>query len=118
MKQYSGICLLASLIWATAAAAAEPIRSTGDPDLPADLVASWGPQTNFFLQRGFTIIEWPAAQVILREGLCAGGKQYHTGWLTMYLRDGRRYLVRPPALDDFLAFMRENSLDASGFAPE
>lgn len=98
-------------------AAGRALPST-DPGIPAAVVESWGMQAQFFRSRRFEMVSWEEAQKVLLARECIGGKQYHTGWITIYARDGKRYLVKPPATDDLFSFFRRSGLKGDGFAPE
>ena len=88
------------------------------PPPPADVVESWGRQRDFFLEGGFEILSWEDAKALLLERTYTGGKQYHTGWLTIYTCDGRRVVTKQPEIDAFERFMRERSLPTTGFGTE
>jgi hypothetical protein len=51
-----------------------------------------GDQRDYFKKNGFAVIEWKDAEVILTNKNLKGGKQYHTGWLTIITADGPKYL--------------------------
>lgn len=91
---------------------------TNDPNLPLDLVASWGNQKEFFIKGELEIIEWDEAKSELLKRNYRGGKQYHTGWLTIYMNDGRKYLTKQPRIDIFFEFMKESNLSTKGFGTE
>jgi hypothetical protein len=95
-----------------------PGLTTQTKSLDNMLVESWGRQKTFFIEGNFEIIPWEEAQILLQKGNLRGGKQYHTGWLTIYSLDGRKYLTKPPVLDAFFQFMKQEGLSADGFAPE
>jgi hypothetical protein len=95
-----------------------PKTTTNDPNLPVGLVASWGNQKEFFIKGGFEILEWDAAKSELLKGYYRGGKQYHTGWLTIYMNDGRKYLTKQPRIGIFFEFMKESNLSTKGFGTE
>jgi len=68
------------------------------------------------------VVSWDYAKEILHgtgpyEGY-SGGKQYHTGWVTIIMNNGRRRLTRPPMIDDFFKYMKEEDLSTEGFASE
>ena len=92
--------------------------TTNDPDLPVDLVASWGNQTEFFIKEGFEMLDWDVAKSELLKGNYRGGKQYHTGWLVILMNDGRKCLTKPPGINPFFEFMKKSKLNTKGFAPE
>jgi hypothetical protein len=92
--------------------------TTRDPGIPDEVVASWGRQSGFFIDGGFEILEWEDAQALLRERDTAGGKQYHTGWLTIYTNAGRKVLTKQPEIDSFFRFMQEAGLPTTGFGTE
>jgi hypothetical protein len=92
--------------------------TTNDPNLPVDLVASWGNQKEFFIREGLEILEWDAAKSELLKGNYQGGKQYHTGWVIILMNDGRKYLTKPPGINTFFEFMKKSKLNTKGFAPE
>ena len=87
-------------------------------DSVEDIVKSWGRQKEFFFYGSFKIIEWEEAKEKLLEKNCRGGKQYHTGWLTIYCLDGRRFLTKQPELDIYMKFMEEHELSTKGFGTE
>lgn len=92
--------------------------TTNDSNLPVDLVTSWGNQKEFFIKKGFEILGWNAAKSELLKRDYRGGKQYHTGWLTIYMNDGRKYLTKQPEIDVFFEFMSESKLSTKGFGTE
>jgi len=98
--------------------AATSAATTLDPGIPDEVVASWGPQGSFFAEGGFEILEWEDAKALLRERDTAGGKQYHTGWLTIYTNGGRKVLTKQPEIDSFYRFMQESGLPTTGFGTE
>jgi hypothetical protein len=55
---------------------------------------------------------------MLRTRDCRSGKQYHTGWLTIYTSDGSKFLTKQPSLDSFFRFMSDSGLSTEGFATE
>jgi len=89
-----------------------------DSNLSVNLFASWGNQKEFFIKEGFEILEWDTAKLELIKGDYRGGKQYHTGWLTIYMNDGRKYLTKQPQIDIFFEFMKESNLSTKGFGTE
>lgn len=95
-----------------------PEGSTIASNLPQDLVNSWGNQKEFFIKEDFQILEWEAAKSELLKKNYRGGKQYHTGWLTIYMKDGRKYLTKQPQIDVFFDFMEESNLSTKGFGTE
>lgn len=92
--------------------------TTNTPELPVELITSWGNQKDFFIKNGFEILEWDAAKSELLKEYYRGGKQYHTGWLTIYMNDGRKYLTKQPEIDAFFEFMIESKLSTKGFGTE
>jgi hypothetical protein len=118
-------CTRRELRWLAGAAGAAADQSarpaavtSSDPTLSPTIVESWGPQKTFFRSREFTIVDWGAAKTLLRQKTYRGGKQYHSGWVSIYTRDGKSYLTHPPRLDDFFQFMQAAKLSTAGFAPE
>jgi hypothetical protein len=95
-----------------------PRSTTQTPGLPEPLVASWGRQKEFFITNNFEILEWEAAKAELLKGGLRGGKQYHTGWLTIYTAGGRKLLTQQPAMDAFFDFMKQSRLPTAGFGTE
>lgn len=85
---------------------------------PPDVTVSWGRQREFFLKGGFQILDWEAAKALLLQKTYRGGKQYHTGWLTIYTHDGKKYLTKQPKIDIFFQFMKDNNLSTQGFGTE
>jgi len=92
--------------------------TTQSENLDAGLVVSWGRQKDFFVREDFEIIEWEEAKNKLLEGKYRGGKQYHTGWLTIYSLDDSKYLTKQPKLDALWEFMEANGLSTAGFGTE
>ncbi len=92
--------------------------TTQSVDLDEKMVESWGGQRNFFTGGNFEIVNWEEAKKILRLGNIKGGKQYHTGWLTIYTLDENKYLTKQPQMDALWDFMKENNLSLEGFATE
>ena len=100
--------------------AAQPVGHlvTSDPAVPAEVGESWGMQRDFFTQNGFEIMEWEDAKALLRQRSYRGGKQYHTGWLTIYTDDGRKVVTNQPEIDAFYRFMETEGLPTTGFGTE
>jgi hypothetical protein len=94
------------------------IIMTGDADLPDEVISSWEQQKSFFIKENFQILDWEAAKALLRQKNYSGGKQYHTGWLTIYTNDGNKYLTKQPSIDVFFQFMKEENLNTEGFGTE
>ncbi len=94
------------------------IITTRDVDLPSDVVSSWAQQKNFFIKENFQILDWEDAKTLLRQKNYSGGKQYHTGWLTIYTDNEKKYLTKPPRMDIFFQFMKEENLITEGFGTE
>ena len=92
--------------------------TTNTPELPVELITSWGNQKDFFIKNDFEILKWDAAKSELLKEDYRGGKQYHTGWLTIYMNDGRKYLTKQPEIDVFFEFMSESKLSTKGFGTE
>ena len=46
------------------------------------------------------------------------GKEYLTGWLTIYTKSDDRYLTKPPDESAFRRFAGQYSLPTEGFGPE
>ena len=44
-----------------------------------------------------------------------GGKQYHTGWLTIHTNDGGKLLTKPTTIDAFFELMKETRPPTEGF---
>ncbi len=93
-------------------------NTTNNPNLSQDLVNSWGDQKDFFIREDFQIVKWETAKSELLKKKYRGGKQYHTGWLTIYMKDGRKYLTKQPQLDVFYDFMEKSNLSTKGFGTE
>ncbi len=83
-----------------------------------ETIASWGPQKDYFLHGGFRIVTWDEAKSILLQNNYVGGRQYHTGWLTLTTKDGGKYLVLQPSIDLVFTFLKGSKLPADGFATE
>jgi hypothetical protein len=117
----SGCAATAAFLAIAALAGPGPARAAAystDPDVPAATVESWGMQTTFFRSTRFEIVSWDEAQKILLAQHCIGGKQYHTGWVTIYAPGGEQYLVQPPRIDELFAFFKRHTMKGEGFAPE
>lgn len=110
--------VLAALVAGAGFARAGAPSLTTDPGIPAPVLESWGRQADFFRSKPFEIVSWEEAQKILLSRECRGGKQYHTGWVTIYTKDGGRYLVKPPAIDNLFSFFKRHGMKGEGFAPE
>lgn len=93
------------------------VTTSGD-DIPSEVMSSWGRQRDFFRKGNFAILDWEEAKAVLRQGNLRGGKQYHTGWLTIYTHDERQYLTKQPKMDAFFTFMKKEGLSTKGFATE
>jgi hypothetical protein len=57
--------------------------------MKTSMAISWGPQREFFTKGDFEIVSWEAAQKVLLKEKLKGGKEYHTGWFTIYSVDGK-----------------------------
>ena len=114
------IVLFLSCVAALSASAfsVRPKLTTRSPDLDATVVTSWGPQKHFFVEKELEIVTWEKAKELLLDGNARGGKQYHTGWVTIYNKDGTGYLTKPPKMDAIFEFLRAHHLKSDGFAPE
>lgn len=75
-------------------------------------------QKDFFIEGDFEILAWEAAKSELRRQDYRGGKQYRTGWLTIYTDDGGKLLTKPPTIDAFFELMKETRLPTEGFGTE
>ena len=96
----------------------EEIITTQGADLDEEIVESWGRQKEFFYKNYFEIIDWDEAKNILLQEKIRGGKQYHTGWLTIYTTDDRKYLVKQPKMDALWEFMEAKGIKLQGFGTE
>ena len=96
----------------------EEITTTQDANLDEEIVESWGRQKGFFYKNNFEIIDWDEAKNILLQEKIRGGKQYHTGWLAIYITDDRKYLVRQPKVDALWEFMEAKGIKLQGFGTE
>jgi hypothetical protein len=96
----------------------EEIITTQGADLDEEIVESWGRQKEFFYKTNFEIIDWDEAKNILLQEKIRGGKQYHTGWLTIYTTDDRKYLVKQPKMDALWEFMEAKGIKLQGFGTE
>lgn len=94
------------------------ILTTQGSNLDENIVESWGRQKGFFIKNNFEIIDWAKAKNILLHEKIRGGKQYHTGWLTIYTKDDRKYLVKQPKMDDLWEFMEAKGIKLQGFGTE
>ena len=90
-------------------------RSAG---LDAATVESWGAQKNFFVSEYFEIVPWKNAKAALLGRKIVGGKQYHTGWVTLYGVDGEKLLTRLIGYNDIYTFFKEHDLKLEGFGTE
>ena len=96
----------------------EEIITTQDANLDEEIVESWGRQKEFFYKNNFEIIDWDEAKNILLQEKIRGGKQYHTGWLTIYTTDDRKYLVKQPKMGALWEFMEAKGIKLQGFGTE
>ena len=94
------------------------MMTTRDGNLDAAMVASWGRQKEFFIKSGLEVIGWAVAEDVLLHKKIRGGKQYHTGWLTIYTEDGGKYLVKQPEMDSLWKFMEAKGIELRGFGTE
>jgi len=92
--------------------------TTQSNNLDKEIVESWGRQKDFFVEKNFAIIDWQDAKEILLSRKVRGGKQYHTGWLTIYTLDDDKYLTKQPNMDALWQFMQEYNLNIEGFGTE
>jgi len=92
--------------------------TTQSKHLDRAMTDSWGAQKGFFIMQNLTIIDWEQAKAILKKEKIRGGKQYHTGWLTIYTINGSHYLTKQPNIDLLFDFLKENKLNAEGFGTE
>jgi hypothetical protein len=74
-------------------------RNTRDLAKTDAIAVSWGPQLDFFMERNFEILSWDDAKQVLERDDLKGGKQYHSGWLTIFLEDERAFLTKPPDIN-------------------
>ena len=79
---------------------------------------SWGQQKEFFISKGFKKLVWEEAKKMLLNGNIVGGKQYHTGWLTLYAVNGDSYLTLQPRIDAVFEYAKQQNLQLKGFATE
>jgi hypothetical protein len=89
-------------------------RNTQDLAKTDATAVSWGPQFDFFMERNFEILSWEDAKQVLERDDLKGGKQYHTGWLTIFLDDERAFLTKPPDINFIFEFAKKHD----GFAVE
>ncbi|MFA6216432.1 MAG: hypothetical protein WDL87_02100 [Candidatus Omnitrophota bacterium] len=92
--------------------------TTQSKHLDREMTRSWGNQKGFFIMKNLSIIDWEQAKTILLREEIRDGKQYHTGWLTIYTVKGARYLTKQPRIDLLFDFLKENKLSAKGFGTE
>jgi hypothetical protein len=96
----------------------KPVLTTQSQNIKNDIIKSWGRQKDFFVKENFKIIEWEHAKQVLKKRKIKGGKQYHTGWLTIYTKSQEKYLTKQPQIDALWEFEKENNLKLEGFATE
>lgn len=96
----------------------EEKTTTQSENLDKKIIESWGRQKDFFIENNFEIISWEDAENKLLGGEYCGGKQYHTGWLTIYSLEGNKYLTKQPRIDAYWQFMKDNNLSTEGFGTE
>lgn len=77
-----------------------------------------GQAKDFFRDNNFIIIDWEVVKKILIQRKIKGGKQYHTGWLTIYTLDEEKFLTKQPQMDALWKFMEEQNLNLEGFGTE
>ena len=94
------------------------VMTTQSKKLDKEIIASWGRQKDYFIRDNLIIINWEKTKNILLNEKIRGGKQYHTGWLTIIMTDGRKYLVKQPEMDALWAFMKEKGIKPKGFGTE
>jgi len=94
------------------------MNTTQSNNLDKKIVESWGQQKNIFIKNNFEIIDWEKAKQILLKEKIRGGKQYHTGWLSIYTKNDRKYLVKQPKMDALQEFMMKERLKIEGFGTE
>jgi hypothetical protein len=82
------------------------------------IAQSWGDQRDYFKKNGFAVIEWKDAEVILTNQNLKGGKQYHTGWLTIITADGPKYLTKQPKMDAYCDLEKSIGLKFENFGTE
>jgi hypothetical protein len=92
--------------------------TTQSNNLDRAMTDSWGTEKAFFIMKNLSIIDWAEAKTILKEQQIRGGKQYHTGWVTIYTINGSHYLTKQPEMDLLFDFLKENKLSAEGFGTE
>jgi hypothetical protein len=83
-------------------------RNTQDLAKTDAIAVSWGPQLEFFMERNLEILSWDDAQHVLMNLDLKGGKQYHSGWLTIFLDDGRGFLTKPPDINFIVEFAKQH----------
>lgn len=94
------------------------MMTTRDGGLDAAMAASWGRQKEFFIKSELEVIGWAGAEDVLLHKKIRGGKQYHTGWLTIFTEDGGKYLVKQPEMDSLWKFMKAKGIELQGFGTE
>ncbi|MEW6686124.1 MAG: hypothetical protein AB1393_07965 [Candidatus Edwardsbacteria bacterium] len=94
------------------------IITTQSSNLDKNILESWRRQKEFFIKNSFEIIDWDETKNILLREKIKGGKQYHTGWLTIYTTDGSKYLVKQPKMDALWEFMEAKGIKLEGFGTE
>ena len=116
MKEKLFFCLLIVLLNAQCA----PLTRQLSRDIANDdpMAITWGPQREFFSNGVSEVVSWEDAQKVLLKKKLKGGKEYQTGWLTIYAVGGKQYLTMPPTPTAFREFARSRHIDLSGFAPE
>ncbi|MFA5118950.1 MAG: hypothetical protein WC695_08920 [Candidatus Omnitrophota bacterium] len=92
--------------------------TTQSNNLDRAMTDSWGTQKAFFIMKNLSIIDWAEAKTILKEKRIMGGKQYHTGWVTIYTINSVHYLTKPPKIDALFQFLKENKLSSEWFGTE
>ena len=83
-------------------------RTTLDVAKADPIAVSWGPQLDFFMERNFEILSWDDAMEVLERDDLKGGKQYHSGWLTIFLDDERAFLTKPPDINFIVEFAEQH----------
>jgi hypothetical protein len=81
-------------------------------------IESWGAQKDYFLKKNFEIIPWEKAEVLLLERKIASGKQYHTGWATLFGHAGEKFLTHQPVMDAIYTFAKQHDLELKNFGTE
>lgn len=74
-----------------------------------DTLNSWSTQKMFFLNNTFQLINWENTKSLITKNSEISGKQYHSGWLTLYVKH-KKYLCLQPNIDAYKMFTENEGI--------